>query len=56
MKIKVTLFCINKGQPGQFYGLKDVVENGVIDCAPNNWKTKRGAIRWAERNGYEYVE
>ena len=25
-------------------------------ASPNNWKTKRGAINWAKKNGYEVEE
>lgn len=51
--MKVTTYCINKGQPTQFFGLKTVVDNRVLYYAPNNWKTEKGAIRWAIKNGYE---
>lgn len=51
--MKVTTYCINKGQNGQYYGLKNRENNQVLFAAPNNWKTEKGAIRWAEKNGYE---
>ena len=40
----------------QYYGLKSVNDNHVLYYAPNNWKTKRGAINWAKKNGYEVEE
>ena len=51
--MKVALYCINRGQPSQYYGLKTVEHNHVLHYAPNNWKTIKGACRWAERHGYE---
>lgn len=54
--MKVTVYCINKGQPGQYFGLKNAEEGFVLPYAPNNWKTENGAIRWAMREGLEVVE
>lgn len=54
--MKVTTYCINKGTASQYFGLKDVDENRVLYGAPNNWKTEKGAIRWAEKHGYEVVK
>ena len=54
--MKVTTFTINKGTASQYYGLKSVNDNHVLYYAPNNWKTKRGAINWAKKNGYEVEE
>ncbi len=54
--MKVTCYIINKGQPTQYYGLKNATDNMVLHYAPNNWKTLRGAKNWASRNGLEYVE
>ena len=51
--MKVTTYTINKGTASQYYGLKSVNDNHVLYYAPNNWKTKRGAINWAKKNGYE---
>lgn len=51
--MKVTTYCINKGQPTQYFGLKTIDDNQVIRFAPNNWKTEKGALRWAVKNGYE---
>ena len=51
--MKVTVYCINKGQPGQFFGLKNKNDNQVLHYAPNNWKTEAGALRWAVKHGYE---
>ena len=52
-KMKVTTYCKNKGTPSQYFGLKNARENQVLHSAPNNWKTERGALNWAKRNGYE---
>lgn len=49
----VTTYIINKGQPTQYYGLKIVEENRVLFSAPNNWKTEKGAINWAKKNGFK---
>lgn len=49
--MKVTTYIINRGQPTQYYGLKNAEDNQVLYYAPNNWKTEKGAIRWAEKQG-----
>lgn len=49
--MKVKVYCINAGQTGEYYGLKNAADNTVLFSAPNNWKTKVGAIRWAYRHG-----
>lgn len=54
--MKVTTYTINKGTASQYCGLKSVNDNHVLYYAPNNWKTKRGAINWAKKNGYEVEE
>ena len=54
--MKVTTYCINKGTPSQYFGLKNAQENTVLFYAPNNWKTEKGAIRWAIKNGLEVVQ
>lgn len=54
MKVKIT--CINEGQTGQHYCIVDAEENQVLWYAPNNWKTVKGAEKWAERHGYEKVQ
>ena len=51
--MKVTTYIINKGQPSQYYGLKDAKEGTVLYGAPNNWKTERGALNWAKKHGLE---
>lgn len=53
--MKVQIYCINRNQPSQYFGLWSVNNNHVLYCAPNNWKTVKGAERWALRNGYEVV-
>ena len=50
--MKVKVYCINKGTASQYFGLKNAEENMVLYAAPNNWKTEKGATRWAEKNGY----
>lgn len=50
--MKVTTYCINKGQKTQYFGLKAVESNQVLYYAPNNWKTEKGAINWAKKHGY----
>lgn len=54
--LRVKVFVINEGTASQYFGLKIADENTVLSYAPNNWKTKRGAIKWAEKNGYTVVE
>ena len=53
--MKVKVYCINKGTKSQYFGLKNAKENQVIPFTPN-WKTEKGAIRWAEKNGMEIVK
>lgn len=53
MKIKVKPYCINKGTSSQYFGLKDEKENRVLESAPNNWKTEKGALHWALNNGFK---
>ncbi|NNJ30072.1 hypothetical protein [Lacrimispora defluvii] len=52
----VTTYTINKGTASQYYGLKNKKENKVLHYAPNNWKTKRGALNWAVKHGYKIEE
>ena len=49
----VKTYCINKGTSNEYYGLINVSDNHVLYSAPNNWKTERGARRWAEKHGFE---
>ena len=53
--MRVTTYCINKGTSSQYFGLKNADENYVLYGAPNNWKTERGAERWAKKNGFEFI-
>ena len=46
----VSVYVINKGTPSQYFGIKTA--DGEVLHAPNNWKTEKGALRWAEKNGY----
>lgn len=54
--MKVKTYTINKNQPTQYFGLKDAEDGRILYDAPNNWKTERGAVRWAEKNGLEIVK
>ena len=51
--MKVTTYCINKGQSTQYFGLKNANDNQVLHYAPNHWKTEAAALRWAMKHGYE---
>ena len=53
--MKVKVYCINKGTASQYFGLMNAKENTVLCYAPT-WKTEKGAIRWAEKNGYKVVK
>ena len=50
-KLKVKTYCINRGQPAQYYGLKTAKENTVLHSAPNNWKTERGRMAGQKSTG-----
>lgn len=54
--MKVQVYVINAGTNSEYYGLKNAEENQVLYGAPNNWKTRKGAERWAERNGLKVVK
>lgn len=54
--LKVKPYVINKGQSGEYYGLKNAEDNQVLHSAPNNWKSEKGAISWAKKKGYEVVD
>ena len=53
-EMKVTTYCVNKGTASQYFGLKNAEENTVLHYTPT-WKTEKGAIRWAIKNGFEVV-
>ena len=53
-EMKVTTYCINNGTESQYFGLKNAEENTVLHYTPT-WKTEKGAIRWAIKNGFEVV-
>ncbi len=53
-KYEVTTYCINKGTASQYFGLKNAEENTVLHYTPT-WKTEKGAIRWAIKNGFEVI-
>lgn len=53
--MKVKTFCINKGTTTEHYILICVDIDGsewVMNYAPNNWKTEKGALRYATKRGY----
>ena len=50
--MKVETYSINERTASQYYGLK-TMDGQVLFSAPNNWKTEKGAIKWAERHGFE---
>lgn len=54
--MKVRIYVINEGSESQYYGLMNADENTVLYGAPNNWKSKKGAINWAIKNGLEIVD
>lgn len=54
--MKVKIYVINEGTESEFYGLKNAEENTVLYGAPNNWKTRKGAMKWAIKNGLEVTE
>lgn len=51
--MKVIAKIINKGTLSQYYILVNGEENQVLYSAPNNWKSKKGALRWAVKHGFE---
>lgn len=58
MKVQIAVY--NKGQSGQFFGLVRLEQNGnIIERYPlhyaPNWKTAKGAEKYAIKNGYELV-
>lgn len=54
--MKVKTYCINEGTASQYYGLKNAESGQVLYAAPNNWKTEKGAQRWAEKRGMEVIK
>lgn len=56
--MKAKVYIINKNQCGQYFGLLfwDGEEWRVSYIAPNNWKTEKGAKKWALNHGYEFEE
>ena len=53
--MKVITYCINKGTASQYFRLKNAEENTVLHYTPT-WKTEKGAIRWAIKNGFEVID
>lgn len=54
--MKVTTYIINEGADDQEVILINAKEGSVLRNAPNDWKTKKAAIRWALNNGLEIVQ
>ncbi len=52
--LTVKPYCVNKGTKSQYFGLVaiDGKEKRVLHSAPNNWKTERGAVNWAKKQGF----
>ena len=52
--LEVTTYCINEGTPSQHFILKttETDNSQVLQYAPNNWKTEKGALKWAKKNGF----
>lgn len=48
--LKVSTYVINAGTSSQHFGLKD--REGNVLHAPNKWKTEKGALNWAKKNGW----
>ena len=53
---QVIVYVINEGTPSQYYGLKSAEDGHILYAAPNNWKSRKGAERWAEKHGFTVVE
>ena len=51
--MKVTTYIINEGADDQEVILINAKEGTVMKNVPNDWKTKKAAIRWAINNGFE---
>jgi hypothetical protein len=58
MKMKVKVYCINKYTDRPVFGLKLAEEGNevILPDAPNKWKTEKGAINWARKNGLEVIK
>ena len=54
--MKVTTYIINEGAEDQEVILINAKEGSVLKNVPNDWKTKKAAIRWALNNGLEVVQ
>ena len=50
----VQTVCVYPGTDSQYFGLMtgEGKDRWWLRVAPNNWKTEKGAINWARRNGY----
>lgn len=52
-KLPVTVYVINKGQPSQYFGLKNAEEGTVLQSVPR-FKTIESAKKYALTHGYDY--
>lgn len=52
-KLPVTVYVINKGQPSQYFGLKNAEEGTVLQSVPK-FKTIESAKKYALTHGYDY--
>ena len=52
-KLPVTVYVINKGQPSQYFGLKNAEEGTVLQSVPR-FKTIESAKKYALTHGYDF--
>ena len=50
---KVTTGWYNGSDRRRYYMLYNVHTGDVLVAAPNNWKTEKGALRWALAAGHD---
>lgn len=55
-KETVKAYCIGRGQPDEHYELRYAIDGAVIPSSPDNWKTFKGAAKWALTHGLAFVE
>lgn len=53
--MKVRIYEMNYGTTTKYYGLMNAEDNTPL-MNFHVWKTEKGAIRWAEKNGYKVVK
>lgn len=49
----VKAYCLSKGTPDEHFELRYAYDGAVIPSSPDNWKTHKGAIRWALAHGLQ---